>query len=63
MNDTKAGEIQTDGKSVTIGAPVVRAVAGNQPSPSQHLGTLLRHLRGVTASLEELKKILEERGQ
>lgn len=60
MDTPKPGEIVTDGKSVIIGAPVVRAVGGPPRTPSQALSQAVRHLKGVVTSFEELQKILEK---
>lgn len=59
MDEPKPGEIVTDGRNVTIGAPVCKATAG-PATPSQALGNVLRHLKGVVASAEELKAIMEQ---
>lgn len=62
MNPPKPGEIVTDGKNVTIGAPLVKGSAG-PASPSQALGQAVRHFKGVVVSLEEMKRLLEEQEQ
>lgn len=56
------------GKSITLGAPVVKATAPTysypvEPTPSRALGTMLRHLKGVLASAEELRSLLEKQEQ
>lgn len=62
MREPKPGEIVTDGKSVNIGAPSIRA-NGDIPSmlPSEVLGNLIRHMKGGIAALEQLRALLEER--
>lgn len=59
METPKPGEIVTDGRNVTIGAPLVKATSG-PTSPSQALGQAVRHFKGVVVSLEEMKRLLEE---
>lgn len=63
MVDAKPGEIVTDGRSATIGAPVITGSGGTPQTPSQALGVVLRHLKGVVASADELRKILEKQEQ
>jgi hypothetical protein len=54
-----------DGRNVVIGAPVVRADVSiahppPEPTPSQVLGTMTRHLKGVLTSVEDLRILLEK---
>lgn len=60
----KPGQIVTDGKAINIGAPVIQAAVqrpDGPPSDSELVGTILRHLKGVLASAEELRIRLEQR--
>jgi len=58
----RPGEAVTDGRSVTIGAPIIesRMQYPKEATPSQALGTMLRHLKGVMAAAEELRSLLEK---
>lgn len=58
MTEPKPGEIITDGKNVTIGAPLVKSIAG--PPPSQILAALIRNLHAVVGRLAELQAFLEQ---
>lgn len=55
------------GRSVTIQAPLIEARLAPtnrpEPTPSQALGSMLRHLKGVLASAEELQRVLEKQEQ
>jgi len=65
MDTPKPGEVVTDGRSINIGAPVIRASATYPPpqpappKPSELAGTMIRHLKGVLSAAEELKAHLE----
>ena len=65
MDTPKPGEVITDGRSISIGAPLIRASASYPepqpapPKPSELAGTMIRHLKGVLSAAEELKAYLE----
>jgi len=65
MDTPKPGEIVTDGRNISIGAPVIRASASypppqpTPPKPSELAGTMIRHLKGVLSAAEELRVYLE----
>ena len=68
MENPKTGEVKSDGKSIVIGAPLVQATSASysypmEPTPSRALGTMLRHLKGVLAAVEELRTLLEKQEQ
>jgi hypothetical protein len=58
----RPGEVVKDGRNITVGAPLIEARAHGQQeqTPSQVLGTMLRHLKGVLAAAQELQAVLEE---
>ena len=58
MSEPRSGEIIREGGNVTIGAPVCRGICG--PTPSQMLGELVRHLKGVLRTVEDLRTLLEK---
>lgn len=58
--EVKPGEIVTDGKSVTIGAPLVKAMGGPPQTPSEALNIVNRHLKGMLGGMEQLKVLLEK---
>jgi hypothetical protein len=68
MDAPKEGEIITTdtpggGRSITIGAPVIRATGAYPSTPSEAVGQMVRHLKGVAVAAEELQKILEKEEQ
>jgi len=58
------GQIIKDGTgSINIGAPIINIVARQEPpaaTPPSVLATMLRHLKGILASGEELRSLLEK---
>lgn len=60
MNAPKPGEIVTDGKNVTIGAPLVKATGGPPQKPSEALNIVTRHLKGMLGGMEQLKTLMEK---
>ena len=66
MDIPKPGEVVIDGRSINIGAPVIRASASYPappppppPKPSELTATMIRHLKGVLSAAEELRAYLE----
>ena len=73
MDIPKPGEVVTDGRSINIGAPVIRASASYPAPPPppppklseltdtmiRHLKGVLSHLKGVLSAAEELRAYLE----
>lgn len=60
MDAPKPGEIVTDGKNVTIGAPLVKAMGGPPQKPSEAINIVNRHLKGMLGGMEQLKELLEK---
>ena len=65
MDTPKPGEVVTDGRSINIGAPVIRASASYPASesppqkPSELVGIMLRDLRGVLSHLKGMVNTAE----
>jgi len=64
MDAPKPGEIVTDGKSVAIGAPLIKVdlrsiQAPPEPTKGQLAGTVVRHLKGILSAAEALQARLE----
>lgn len=64
MDAPKSGEIATDGKAINIGAPIVEARMSTthpafEPTPSQILGMIVRHLKGLASQCDDLRAYVE----
>ena len=68
MDTPKPGEVATDGRAVNIGAPIVEARMSTtqlhvEPTESQLLGMIVRHLKGLASQVDELRCLVERREQ
>ncbi len=68
MSIPKPGEVITDGKAINIGAPIVEAristtQAPFEPTESQILGMIGRHLKGLVSLVDDLRGLAERREQ
>lgn len=64
--ESRTGEVVSDGRNVVIGAPLIRASATYPPPEPREqtlagtLANLVRHLKGVLASVEDLRILVEK---
>jgi len=66
MDTPNPGEVTTDGRAVNIGAPIVEARMSTtqfqiEPTESQVLAMICRHLKGLVSLVDDLRGLAERR--